>query len=175
MSYSGLVTFDNIGVNSCALLYIASQSNTFLVPKDCHRTLEHRPSSFCFHPWILAFFHSMLFRLLDWLIVVVRLRLISSDYLIQYIFTVLVDTGCTLLLSAFGGSQAKVACYETRRERLSTLLLTALNPREVRARQGCTDESENKARVGEGCSHVCRLKWVGLKLLLPRTLCCELL
>ncbi len=58
---------------------------------------------------------------------------------------------------------ARVARDETRRMRLSTLLPRALNPREAKARRGRTDESANKARAGEGCSHVCWLKWEGLK------------
>ncbi len=64
-------------------------------------------------------------------------------------------------------SRARVARDETGRVRLSTLLPRALNPREARARRGHTDESENKTRVGEGYSHACWLKWVGLKWLLP--------
>ncbi len=41
----------------------------------------------------------------------------------------------------------------------------------ARARRACTDKSENKARVGEGCSHVCWLKWVGYMSLLPIVRC----
>ncbi len=65
------------------------------------------------------------------------------------------DAGCTLSPSAFGES-LKRELPETRLgECDSTFLPSALNPWETRARRGCTDESENKARVGEGCSHVC--------------------
>ncbi len=73
------------------------------------------------------------------------------------------NAGCTLSPSAFGESLWRELPEMKLGECDSTLLPRALNPREVSARRGCTDKSENKVYVGEDCSHVCWLKWVGLK------------
>ncbi len=56
------------------------------------------------------------------------------------------NAGCTLSPRTFGESLGR-ELPETRLDECDSL----------------QDQSENKVRVGEGSSHACWLKWVGLK------------